>query len=282
MPPEVVAWAVPDVDGSTKHDADALHVKALTATISSPVTYEGTAKMLLGTVSIAGAGDPEIEGSRTSTQVNDVPEALAHLSEGVEGFQVRTRYVAGRSYGQVAIPALRGCWFDFGVVAGPGDIGWFPPALLVADGYARGFTREDPDVIVIDADAVNLVAAIWPKTARLLYIEEDVSVPVVITLRDGRLVKAEYELGAAIDALVEAGARVPAGVSRGELKTAMSGVVTIEYQASGPVDIEAPPASRLIDATALGGMDLTALTQMEPSQREALLPDGDLELCATG
>ncbi|KRA38827.1 MULTISPECIES: hypothetical protein [unclassified Nocardioides] len=280
VPPEVAAWTIPDVDGSTKQDADALHTKALTALISSPVTYQGRVRMVMGTVSISGAGDPEVERSRTATEINDVPEALAHLSEAVEGFQTRTRYIAGRSYGQVAVPELKGCWFDFGQMAGPGDIGWYPPALLVADGYARGFTREDPDVIVIDADAVNLVAAIWPKTARLLYVEKDVPVPVVITLRDGRPVKAEYELGAAIDALVEAGARVPAGASRGELKTAMSGVVTIEYGASDPVEIEAPPASRLIDATALGGMDITALTQMDPSEREALLPDGDVELCA--
>lgn len=281
MLPEVAAWVIPEVDGTTKEEADALHAEALTAIISNPMTYQGTARMAMGTVSISGAGDSRTDRSRTATEINDVPEELAHLSEGVEGFQTRTRYVAGRSYVQVSVPDLSDCWFDFGVMTGPGSgVGWYPPGLLVADGYARGFTQEDPNVIVIDADAVNLVAAVWPKTARLLYVEKDVPVPVVITLQDGRPVRAEYEFGAAVDALVEAGARVPAGASRSELKAAMSGVVTIEYQVSDAVRIEAPPASHLIDATALGGMDITALVQMKPSEREALLPDTDLALCA--
>lgn len=280
MPPEVAGWAPPDVDGSTKKVADAALTKALTALISRPVTYEGSARMQFGAVSISGAVDPEAEGSRTRTRINDVSEELAQLTAEAEGFETRTRYVAGRSYAQVDVPELRECWFDFGVMADENGVGWILPALAVADGYARGFAREDPDVMVIDTDAVNLVAAVWPRTARLLYVEKDVPVPVAITLRNGRPVKAEYELGAAVDALVEAGARVPEGASRGELTAVMSGVVTIEYRAVDVADIEAPPASRLIDATALGGMDLTALTQMEPSEREAVLPDVDLETCA--
>lgn len=280
VPPEVAGWALPDVDGSTKEEADALHLKALTAMISRPVTYEGTVRMLVGAVSISGAVDPESETSRTTTQINDVSEELAQLSEELEGFETRTRYVAGRSYAQVDAPQLRGCWFDFGRLADSDGLGWYLPALLVADGYARGFSREDRDVVVIDTDAVNLVAAVWPKTARMLYVEADVPVPVVLTLRNGRPVKAEYELGEAVDALVEAGARVPEGASRDQLKAAMSGVVTIEYGTLADVEIKTPLASRLIDATALGGMDITALTQIESSEREAVLPDVDLETCA--
>lgn len=278
--PEVTGWALPDVDESTKERADAAHTKALTAMISRPLTYEGSVKMLFGTVSTSGAVDPGTEGSTTRTQINDVSGELARLTGEAEGFETRSRFVAGRSYAQIDVPELRDCWFDFGVLADANGVGWILPALLVTDGYARGFAREDPDVIVVDTDAVNLVAAVLPKAARLLYVEKDVPVPVVVTLRNGRPVKAEYEIGAAIDALVEAGARLPEGASRGELTAAMSGVVTIEYQAVDVVEVEAPPASRLIDATVLGGMDITALAQMEPSEREAVLPDSDVPTCA--
>lgn len=235
---------VPEVDESTQADADEAYDEAFDALWSGPLSFEGGWTGSLGdlTITFEGAADPGRERSSSRASA-DVEESIT-----LEG-----RFIGETSYVRSPIPQHDGvCWFtydeDTPLVE---QTTWVPSAVSAVDGEVVGFAVDRPDDVVLMSDAFYLVAAVNGKLASTLAVEDPVLVPIVVTMDDGVVARARYEMRDAVRALVDAGAELPDDMPLAADGAAFEGVVTIDFAPQDAVSIDVPDDDLLIPAAEL-------------------------------
>ena len=246
------SFAVPAYDASAQPEAEERYADALDALVTEPFSYVGRWSGPLDAFSFTSTGSAD-PGRETSGNLMEAD----FVGDETRSFDLETRYVEDRAFARSPMPQHRGlCWFDYGPdVSSMTQMTWVPGPLGAVDGTALGPVEGEPDQVVIEVDAVNLAGAVIGTLARKLYVEEPVPVPMVVTITDGVVSRGEYDMRDAIDALVEAGAEIP---EDGELPLeagAFAGAVTLTFAVEDDVDVTAPPADALMDASGFGSAD---------------------------
>ena len=241
------SFEMPEADESTQPEAEQRYADALAALMAAPFSFTGDWVGPAGafTITADGSADPDRQVSQYVMEM---------FSEWEEGISLETRTFDDRVLVRSPMPQHDGvCWFDYG--SGNelvGQSSWIPGPLSAIDGTAVGAVVGEPNQVVVEADAVNLAGAINGKLARAMYVEEPVPVPVLLTILDGVVRRAEYDMGDAVQALVDAGAEPPAEADLPIAAGGFDGTVTLRFTPEETVEIELPADDTLMDASGVG------------------------------
>lgn len=256
----------PAVDPATKAEA----TKALDAAYEEFVDdstgrFRSEADFLDRIITAEGAWD--IEGRRSLARLS-TPGAD---SEGaVDGtFVMRSMTIDDHVYGGPEFGPAAKCWFDYGTkgidqvqqqVTGmsmpANPYPWYQPAMMIAsEARALGFVDGDKDVVAVEVFADSALSVLFNRIMLSSYAtlpQEQIWVPAVLTLDEGKFSTLRISLGDALTGLEDAGMQV---VSKGASadQAAMFGealehvTMVTTYEGFGdPVDISSPSADELM------------------------------------
>lgn len=265
------ATATASPDPGTKAEAQKVLDKAYDRFIAeSTGRYRSTVE-LAGSKLVA-EGRFDIDAKRGAWRL--VQPSLGRDGAEDGEFAMRGMAIDRHVYGGPEFGPFQKCWFDYGTsgVAAVQGLGepddpspWYQAAMIVpTESRALGFVDGRRDVIAVEVFADTALSVIFNKLLLQVYDQlpkEQVWSPATVTLKDGQFSQVTYKLGDALEALEDAGVDF-ASVQDAEqtVDVLRSATETTTLDPYGvPVEIQAPPADELMDAT-----DLTRESPSDP------------------
>ena len=257
------AAAAPSPDPTTKAEAQKALDQAYDRFIeASTARYRSTVE-IYGSKLVA-EGHVDVERTRGDWRLVQ-PDLGRDGAENGE-FAMRGIAIDRHVYGGPEFGPGKKCWFDYGVdnvaaiqgLAPTEDpIPWFSAArVVVTEARALGFVDGRRDVIAVEVFADTALSVNFNKVLLKVYDqlpEKQVWSPATLTLKDGQFSELTFRPGDALDALEAGGVDFASVPGADQLADFMiSATQTAVYDQFGvPVQIEAPPADQLVDASGI-------------------------------
>ncbi len=262
--PKVSDKPLPTPDPGTRAQAKKALDEAYDRLISDGTGRYRSAVDLAGSEMVA-EGSYDIDRTRSRSRL--VQPALGRDGAENDEFAMRGMVIDRHVYGGPEFGPFQRCWFDYGVgnlaaITGVKDAPenpdpWIPAAVVVpTEARALGFVDGRSDVIAVEVFADTAVSVVFNKLLGKVYDqlpEEQAWSRATLTLKDGRFSELTFRMTDALGALESAGvdfAAVDGAEQPIELMRKVAQTTTYD-RFGDPVDIQAPPADQLMDASGI-------------------------------